>query len=595
MPKSVSLVALVTMVLSASVVLRAVPPAFPGAEGAGRFSVGGRGGSVYEVTNLSNSGPGSLVDAVSAGNRTIVFRVAGTIELGSVILRPKSYTTIAGQTAPGDGICIKGRIYIGNVTDVIIRYLRVRVDEGGANSSGDAIDIDEGKNIIIDHVSASYARDETISCQDGSNNITVQWCILSEALTYEGHSYGSLIRGQYGERKTYHHNLYAHNRGRNPRPGNYTPAASDPEGLYFDFRNNVVYNWAGTHPGYNADTTSISRYNFVGNVFIRGPESSGTKAFKEDAKGAYAYWAGNAHGAAYSTIAVPADQWSLVTFNGFTADEIAAYKARSCELAMEPVTTTSAAQALADVLEKAGASFPVRDIIDARIVRDVINGTGHSIAVTDDQPEGAWPPLAGGPAPADTDHDGMPDVWETANGLDPFNPADRNGYVLHPDYTNLEVYLNAILEGMPPAVDAGMDQVVWLGMSGTAGQETVYLHGSVSDDGLPGPVSVYWIQEDNGSPSVSISPADSENPAVVFTQRGVYLFRLTADDGSGAVWDTAAVIVGDDACDASHLLTGRPYSAGDLNRDCIVDGMDLALFAAGWLDCTDWLTHCAGL
>lgn len=587
--------ALLTMVLSASCIVSALPPAFPGAEGAGRFAVGGRGGAVYEVTNLSNSGPGSLVDAVSAGNRTIVFRVSGTIELGDVILRPKSYTTIAGQTAPGEGICIKGRIYIGNVTDVIIRYLRVRVDEGGANSSGDAIDIDAGRNIIIDHVSASYARDETISCQDGSNNITVQWCILSEALTFEGHSYGSLIRGQYGERKTYHHNLYAHNRGRNPRPGNYTPAASDPEGLYFDFRNNVVYNWAGTHPGYNADTTSISRYNFIGNVFIRGPESSGTKAFKEDAKGAYACWAGNAHGASCSTIAVPADQWSLVTFNGFTADEIAAYKARSYEIPMEPVTTASAAEALADVLAKAGASFPVRDIIDARIVSDVVNGTGHSIATTDDQPEGAWPPLASGPAPADSDHDGMPDAWETARGLNPFDAADRGGYTLHPDYTNLEVYLNALLQGMPPAVDAGSDQVVWLGMSGTAGQETVYLHGTVSDDGLPNPVSVQWIQQDNGSPAVLISPSDSENAAVVFTQRGIYAFKLTADDGTGPVWDAVSVIVGADACDASHLLTGRPYSAGDLNQDCIVDALDLALFAAAWLDCTDFLTGCAGL
>jgi pectate lyase len=208
--------------------LQAQQLAFPTAEGSGRFVSGGRGGDVYEVTNLSNSRPGSIVDAVSSGNRTIVFRISGTIEMGDILLRPKSNTTIAGQTAPGDGICIKGRIYIGAVSNVVIRYLRIRVDAGAANSSGDAIDIDNGKNIIIDHVSASYARDEGISCQETSDTVTVQWCIISEALTFENHSYGSLVRGDYGDVKSYHHNLYAHNNNRMPRPGNYTNTSTDP-------------------------------------------------------------------------------------------------------------------------------------------------------------------------------------------------------------------------------------------------------------------------------------------------------------------------------------------------------------------------------
>jgi pectate lyase len=264
--------------------------AFPGAEGSGRYSTGGRGGSVYEVTNLSNSGPGSIVDAVSSRNRTIVFRISGTIELGNVLLNPKSNTTIVGQTAPGDGICLKGRIYIGTVSNVVIRYIRVRVDAGAANSSGDAIDIASGTNIIIDHVSASYARDEGISCQEKSNKVTVQWCIISEALTFENHSYGSLIRGDYGDEKTYHHNLYAHNKGRNPRPGNYTGTSTDPEGLHFDFRNNVVYNWAGSTAGYNDDNQTVSRYNFIGNVYIRGPESSGGIIFREKSVDAFGYF-----------------------------------------------------------------------------------------------------------------------------------------------------------------------------------------------------------------------------------------------------------------------------------------------------------------
>lgn len=215
--------------------------AFPGAEGSGRFARGGRFGDVYEVTNLGNSGPGSIVDAVSSGNRTVVFRVSGTIELGDVNLRPKANTTIAGQTAPGDGICIKGHINI-DAPDVVIRYLRVRVDRGEANDNGDAVDIGGGKNIMIDHVSASYGRDETISTSDGPDSVTVQWCIISEALTWQSHSYGSLIRGDFGDQRTYHHNLYAHTNGRLPRPGNYTAVPQDTTGCFLDWRNNVVYN-----------------------------------------------------------------------------------------------------------------------------------------------------------------------------------------------------------------------------------------------------------------------------------------------------------------------------------------------------------------
>ena len=411
--------------------------AFPTAEGSGRFATGGRGGDVYEVTNLSNSGPGSIVDAVSSGNRTIIFRISGTIEMGNILLRPKSNTTIAGQTAPGDGICIKGRIYIGAVSNVVIRYLRVRVDAGAANSSGDAIDIADGKNIIIDHVSASYARDEGISCQETSDTVTVQWCIISEALTFENHSYGSLVRGDYGDVKSYHHNLYAHNNNRMPRPGNYTATSIDPEGLHFDFRNNVVYNWKGNEPGYNADMYAISRYNFIGNAYVSGPESTvKNTAFKESCIDAIGYFEDNSYNGV-----VPGDQWSLVTFSGFDATQIATYKARSQPVLMEPVITTSPAQAFNDVLASAGASIPKRDTIDLRLVNDVLQVTGHSIATTDEQPEGGWPLLNSLPAPADDDHDGMPNEWELAHNLNPNDPEDRNN-IGQDGYTQLEVYLN---------------------------------------------------------------------------------------------------------------------------------------------------------
>ncbi len=208
----------------------------------------------------------------------------------------------------------------------------------------------------------------------------------------------------------------------------------------------------------------MSRYNFVANVFIRGPGSSGTKAFKENCKYACAYWAGNAHGATYNTVTVYPNQWDLVTFNGFTTAEIDAYKARSYEIPMEPVTTTSAYQALQDVLASAGASL-VRDAVDQRIVSSVVSGTGDFVYNTPDPATATqqeldyfWPPLASAPAPADTDHDGMPDSWETANGLNPSNPADRNSYTLNPNYTNLEVYLNWLVQGdiQPPAAPTGL-------------------------------------------------------------------------------------------------------------------------------------------
>jgi pectate lyase len=561
----------------------ALPVAFPGAEGSGRFAAGGRGGAVYEVTNLNNSGAGSIVDALSQPNRTIVFRVSGTIELNGVMLYPQSNTTIAGQTAPGDGICIKGRFHIrDNVHDIIIRYIRIRVDAGAPNSDGDAIDIDNGYNIIIDHVSASYSRDETISCQEDSDNVTVQWCIMSEALTNENHSYGSLIRGEYGQEKTYHHNLYAHNYSRNPRPGNYTSGGSDPEGLHFDFRNNVVYNWLKTAPGYGDSGSEVSRYNFVGNVYIPGPESTNNGyGFRELSNVCYGYFADNSYNGV-----VPADPWSIVLFDGLSSSEIDAYKARSYLVPMEPVTTTSPAQAKIDVLANGGASFPIRDAVDTRIIDDVINKTGHSIAYTTDLAD-PWPTLNSLPAPADTDHDGMPDVWETANGLNDTNPADRNNYDLHAEYTNLEIYLNSLVEGNPPPdVDAGADQVTWLGSRGISGQEVVTLNGTVSDDG---PYAVLWTQVDNGAPAVTIDPDDTDDTTVTITEHGVYEFMLTANDGTGQSSDTVEVIVGASACEASHWSTGNAYSLGDINQDCLVNMQDVALFVMTWLNCTNTL------
>jgi hypothetical protein len=503
-----------------------VPLAFPEAEGSGRRATGGRGGSVYKVTNLNNSGPGSIVDALSSGNRIIVFDVSGTIELKGVILEPKSHTTIAGQTAPGDGICIKGRFHILNVSDVVIRYIRIRVDAGAQNSDGDAIDIDYGKNIIIDHVSASYARDEGISCQEDSNDVTVQWCIISEGLTFESHSYGSLVRGQYGQRKTYHHNLYAHNWGRNPRPGNYLDISADPLGLFFDFRNNVVYNWKGNTAGYNDDSTPVSRYNFIGNVYVTGPESSLTgKAFRESARFAWGYFEDNSYNGV-----VPADPWSLVQFNMAAADADW-YKERSYLIPMDPVTTTSPAQAKTAVLAGAGASFPKRDIIDARIVNDVLNLTGHSISNVNEQPEGGWPQLNSAPAPADSDNDGMPDYWEIGVCLDPYDANDAIGDRDNDGYTNIEEYINWLPTGepmppcqnRPPVAVAGPNQIAYAWIDGMA---DVNLDGSASYDDDNDLLSYHWSWTIDGN----VCEANGISPTVRLPV-GEHQIELLVDDG----------------------------------------------------------------
>ena len=302
----------------------ATVPAFPGAEGFGAGSLGGRGGKVLFVTNLSDSGPGSLRAAVEAeGPRTVVFRISGTIVLNKTLAIKKSHITIAGQTAPGDGICLKDYGLSVAADHVIVRYIRCRP---GDNTGGepDAISISKGYDIIVDHCSASWSVDETLSASasSGLGNVTVQWCIISESLnesTHQkgAHGYASLIRGGWGNGCTYHHNLFAHHRGRLPRPGNYNDGSDDTEGFIFDFRNNVIYNWGGNYAGYNADgsngTNSITKMNFVGNYYQRGVNSSGNLAFSESTRAAKAWFEGNCMNGLY-----PDDPWSLVVFRGFS-------------------------------------------------------------------------------------------------------------------------------------------------------------------------------------------------------------------------------------------------------------------------------------
>jgi hypothetical protein len=226
---------LIAVILTSFADLRSQQLAFPGAEGFGAFSKGGRGGKVLYVTNLNAEGPGSLRWAVEQeGPRTIVFGVSGTIELKDRLNLENPFITIAGQTAPGDGICLKGETLKILTHDVIVRYIRVRVGDakfnvGGANQGKDAIDISVGEDIIVDHCSAGWSLDEAISASTKLptlDRVTVQWCFITEGLNIDNHGFGSLIRGTRGAKYSYLHNLYAHNKGRNPRPGNYDVKSS---------------------------------------------------------------------------------------------------------------------------------------------------------------------------------------------------------------------------------------------------------------------------------------------------------------------------------------------------------------------------------
>lgn len=406
------------------------PLAFPGAEGAGRHSVGGRGGRVIEVTSLADSGPGSLRAALSAsGRRTVVFRIGGTIEAATPLVIREPYVTVAGQTAPGDGVTLKGTLLV-EADHVIVRHLRCRAVKD------DALSISRARDVIVDHCSASWGDDEVLSVTGSPDRVTVQWSIISESLNHAGHGYASLIRGSAGATVTFHHNLFAHHAGRSPRPGNYKVHTDDPKGLIFDFRNNVVYNWGGRYAGYNADgiEQSITRMNFVGNYYRSGPDSFAGMAFRESATYGEAWFADNMMDGTLSE-----DPWSLVGFRGFGGTQLRRYK-RAAPIPTPPVETEGAKSAFLRVLAHAGASKPQRDVVDRRIVANVRSRGGRIIERQGDV--GGWPSYAVTTTDVrDFDQDGMADLWEREHGLNPEDPSDGPIDADGDGLTNLEDYL----------------------------------------------------------------------------------------------------------------------------------------------------------
>ena len=391
--------------------------AFPGAEGFGAYTTGGRGGNVYEVTNLNDSGSGSLRAAVSQGNRTVVFLVSGTIELHSA-LKIAANMTIAGQTAPGDGICVRDYPTIVEGNNVIIRYMRFRLGDKNGLSS-DAFNINDQKNVILDHCSISWGGDECASWY-GNQNVTIQWCIIGEGLDYLGHSMGGLWGGQ----STYHHNLIHTCGSRHPK------FAYTYDGDITDHRNNVIYNWDYE----SAYCSPTGRVNIVGNYYKYGP------ATNSSVKSRIVY-------SEYDTKRLYVDDNYVFGYPGITADNWSGgvqgkYIRHDDPFTAPVISQQDAETAYQLVLDRVGASI-VRDSVDVRVINNVINNTGRII----DRPSdvGGWPALVSLDPPLDTDHDGMPDEYEIANQLDINDPEDRNGDANNDGFTNLEDYLNSLV------------------------------------------------------------------------------------------------------------------------------------------------------
>lgn len=440
-------------------------PAFPGAEGAGKYTRGGRGGVVVEVTNLDDDAAGTTVGSFrwaqrqNTGPKTIVFRVSGTIHLKDALSFARGDVTIAGQTAPGDGIAFADfPITIGK-TNIIMRHIRFRLGDigiqrtGYASSAGDAVNSSGGANadsIIIDHCTSSWSIDEAATFKN-MTHFTMQNCLISEPLNQSEHSgelhgYGGIWGGV---NASFHHNLFAHCSSRNCR-FNGSRQYNNGEKDTVDYRNNVIYDWGintvnGGEGGY---------YNIVNNYYKPGPSTNASVISRtinpyKDGSLPYGkfYMTGNYM---TSSASITQNNWLGVKMeDGTTPLADTNLSKVNYQIKAYRVTTLTAQQTYDYVLRNAGATLPKRDTVDQRIVNDVINGTGRIIDVQGGYPAftdtslttGAWPTLQSRPAPVDADHDGMADEWETQRGLNPAIATDRNG-ISSTGYTHLENYLN---------------------------------------------------------------------------------------------------------------------------------------------------------
>lgn len=413
-------------------------PAFPQAEGFGAYTPGGRGGKVFAVTTLEDNEPdepvlpGSLREAATAaGPRIVVFAVAGNILLKTKLEVTEPYLTVAGQTAPGGGICLTGGGLIIATHDVILRHLRLRPAGKG---SPDALSLVHAQNVLVDHCSMSFSGDELCAATKQCSDVTVQWCLLSEPLNRRGHAQPVVLSGR---RISFHHNVIADGDRCNPKVGEDGP---------IDIRNNLIVNWQSQAAGGDA-----ARVNVVGNVLrpgadtrARGGPDAATAFWMHDSAPPGCLYA--AENVMEGDAAGTGDNWRLVApvsskqLQAMTAKEFTARYRAERPFAAEEIATEPAAEASAKALQFAGATLPQRDAIDARVLAAIAAGKGRIIREADDV--GGLAKLAAGKADDDRDGDGMPNDWENRFGLNSSDandgPADRDG----DGYTNVEEFLN---------------------------------------------------------------------------------------------------------------------------------------------------------
>lgn len=457
---------------------RSKVPAFPGADGAGKYTLGGAGGRVYMVTSLSDDGSeGTLRYAVEQkGPRTVVFAVSGIIELKAPLHINNGDITIAGQTAPGDGICLKDYTLGVYADNVIIRFIRSRMGDEIKQKGDDAMNgFRHHRNIIIDHCSMSWSTDECASFYNNTD-FTMQWCIISESLSHSihekgAHGYGGIWGGRPA---SFHHNLLAHHTNRTPRlcGSRYT---AEPEKEKVELFNNVVYNYGSAYAGEGGS------YNFLNNYYKPGPFTASLKKASRNLFVPYADDGTNrnrkgTHGMFYLEGNYIDDSCSKLTD---AQREAIAEVNRDNRLGLAPnnnfapreqllvsrpfyiaehTSLQTAADAYDAVLKYAGASFR-RDDCDKRIVDETRKGTftytgsnGGKYGIIDHPSDvGGWPVYRQTEVPLDSDADGMPDEWEKAHGLNPADASDSARYNLNPLYTNLEVYLNSLVEDCFPS------------------------------------------------------------------------------------------------------------------------------------------------
>ena len=553
-------------------------PAFPGAEGFARYTTtGGRGGSVIHVTNLNDSGTGSLRQALekTSGARIIVFDVSGIINLKSDLTIKKGDVTVEGQTAPGDGICIADYSVTVKASNVILRFLRFR--RGNAVNVNDGADCIWGrrlKNIILDHCSMSWSIDECGSFYDNMN-FTMQWCVLAESLNDAGHGKGAHGYGGIwgGRNASFHHNMLAHHTNRIPRicgsrygywnteagckvSGDTYDATVMGDGWRYSYDveldeviNCVMYNWGTGNGAYGG---MGGHHNLINNYYKAGPATSNkTRVFQCSAgtgsyalpKGVYGeFFINGNYVTAAGNDAAYYDWKGVITDNTKVWTSIPDSIKSESRFGESPITLHSAETAFEKVVAYAGASFK-KDTLDRRYAAEAIGGfatykgsVSNRAGIIDSQNDvNGWPTYESKTAPTDSDNDGMPDAWETANGLNPNDASDAKTYTLDPKgyYTNIEVYCNSLVEDLMKAQNADAISAVDEYYPTVNRAEGInYYDGTPAEGTYSSETGIQSAQTSTASAIVSVAYFNLEGQQVGRNYHGIVIQKTRHSDGT---------------------------------------------------------------